>query len=104
MLDENPLTEVAGVKVAKSINFNRDEIFDADGVKIPREKFFFYTLENGYSFAVRGSGTEPKIKFYAFATENVSDKEQLSEAKLQARKNLDSLLDGLAEKFEESTK
>ncbi|MBP3358842.1 MAG: phospho-sugar mutase [Opitutales bacterium] len=104
MLDENPLTEVAGVKVAKSINFNRDEIFDADGIKIPREKFFFYTLENGYSFAVRGSGTEPKIKFYAFATEKVSDKEQLADAKLQARKNLDSLLDGLAEKFEQSTK
>ena len=104
MLDENPLTEIAGVKVAKSINFNRDEIFDADGVKIPREKFFFYTLENGYSFAVRGSGTEPKIKFYAFAAENVSGAEQLENVKVQARKNLDSLLDGLAEKFEQSTK
>ena len=43
MLDENPLDEVAGIKVAKSVNFDKDEIFDADGEKIPREKFFFYT-------------------------------------------------------------
>ena len=104
MLDEKPMTEIAGIKVAKSINFNRDEIIDADGIKIPREKFFFYTLENGYSFAIRGSGTEPKLKFYAFASENVSGADALENAKLQARKNLDNLLDGLALKFEESTK
>lgn len=104
MLDENPLDEVAGIKVAKSVNFDKDEIFDADGEKIPREKFFFYTLENGYSFAVRGSGTEPKIKFYAFATEKAPSHAQLEEAKNTARKTLDKVLDDLAAKFEACAK
>ncbi len=104
MLDESPLTEVSGVKVAKSINFNKDDIFDADGVKISREKFFFYTLENGYSFAVRGSGTEPKIKFYAFAAEDVASKSELEDAKKKARQSLDALLDGLEKKFENASK
>ena len=72
-LGESPLESVGGVKVAKSINFATDAIFDADGIRIPPEKFYFYTLENGYSFAVRGSGTEPKIKFYAFAHEKAEN-------------------------------
>ncbi|MFR6034518.1 MAG: hypothetical protein ACLUKN_15920 [Bacilli bacterium] len=54
------------------MNFAKDKIVDADGIEIPKEKFFFYTLENGYSFAIRASGTEPKIKFYAFAKEDAS--------------------------------
>lgn len=90
--------------MAKSVNFDKDEIFDADGEKIPREKFFFYTLENGYSFAVRGSGTEPKIKFYAFATEKAPSHAQLEEAKNTARKTLDKVLDDLAAKFEACAK
>ncbi len=99
-LDESPLEDVAGIKVAKAVNFNRDAIFDADGERIPREKFFFYTLENGYSFAIRGSGTEPKIKFYAFAAEDVSSPEKLEDAKAKARSGLDRILDGLEKTFE----
>lgn len=94
-LDEKPLEQVGGVKVASVMNFGKDEIFDADGDKIPRERFFFYKLENGYSFAIRASGTEPKIKFYAFGRERVESAEKLPEAKLEAQKNLKSLLDCL---------
>ena len=104
MLDDSPMKEVAGVKVASSINFDKDEIFDADGERIPREKFFFYTLENGYRFAVRGSGTEPKIKFYAFAEEKAGSARELDKAKTDARRNLDALLDGLSLKFDACTK
>ena len=99
MLDETPMSEVGGVKVAKAVNFDKDEIIDADGQRIPKEKFFFYTLENGYSFAIRASGTEPKIKFYAFAVENVASKELLEAAKKEARKSLDALLESLSAKF-----
>lgn len=99
MLDETPMSEVGGVKVAKAVNFDKDEIIDADGQRIPKEKFFFYTLENGYSFAIRASGTEPKIKFYAFAVEKVASKELLEAAKKEARKSLDALLESLSAKF-----
>lgn len=103
-LDESPLDEVAGFKVSKAVNFARDEIFDADNVQIPRENFFFYTLENGYSFAVRGSGTEPKIKFYAFAKEDPKTKNELERAKISARQTLDKVLDDIEKKFEQYSK
>ena len=98
-LGESPLESVGGVKVAKSINFAKDVIFDADGIRIPPEKFYFYTLENGYSFAVRGSGTEPKIKFYAFAHEKAENPEELVEAKKRAKSELDKILDDLEAHF-----
>ena len=98
-LGECPLESVGGVKVAKAVNFAKDEIFDADGIRIPSEKFYFYTLENGYSFAVRGSGTEPKIKFYAFAHEKAEDPAGLAEAKKRAKAELDRILDDLEARF-----
>ncbi len=98
-LGESPLESVGGVKVAKAVNFAKDEIFDADGIRIPSEKFYFYTLENGYSFAVRGSGTEPKIKFYAFAHEKAEDPAGLAEAKKRAKEELDRILDDLEARF-----
>ena len=104
MLDEAPMDEVGGVKVAKATNFDREEIFDADGVKIPREKFFFYTLENGYSFAIRASGTEPKVKFYAFAHEKAETGMDLAIAKKTARVQLDRMLEALENKFLDSIK
>ena len=99
MLDEAPMEEVGGAKVAKSVNFARDRIVDADGVEIPKEKFFFYTLDNGCSFAIRASGTEPKIKFYAFASERAESAAKLAEAKGAARKKLDAMLGALEKKF-----
>ncbi|MBR4597507.1 MAG: phospho-sugar mutase, partial [Opitutales bacterium] len=98
-LEKSPLESVGGVKVASVLSFAKDDVFDADGKKIAKEKFFFYKLENGYSFAIRASGTEPKIKFYAFARENVSSAEKLGEAKSAARKNLTALLEELEKIF-----
>ncbi len=102
-LDSAPLEFAGNSKVSKSINFARDTIKDADGVEIPKEKFFFYTLENNYSFAIRASGTEPKIKFYAFASEKASNREELAEAKVRARKGIDALLSDLERQFAELT-
>lgn len=98
-LGEKPLESVGGVKVAKAVNFAKDEIFDVDGIKIPSERFYFYTLENGYSFAIRGSGTEPKIKFYAFAHEKADSLEGLAKAKQTAKTELDRILDDLEANF-----
>ncbi len=68
---------------------------------MPKEKFFFYTLENGYSFAIRASGTEPKIKFYAFAREDAPNQSALEAAKVSAPKKLESMLADLEKKFDE---
>ena len=45
---------------------------DADNEQIPAQDLYLVTLSNGYSFAARGSGTEPKMKFYLFASEPVA--------------------------------
>ncbi|MDR2735789.1 MAG: phospho-sugar mutase [Puniceicoccales bacterium] len=63
---KNPPETVAGQKVLKIQDFLNDPILDADGCHVPREDFLFLELENGDTYAVRGSGTEPKIKFYIF--------------------------------------
>lgn len=67
--------------VSKHTDFGRQQIRDADGKDIPPQDFYLFELVNGYSFAVRGSGTEPKIKFYFFGQESVPERDQLDGVK-----------------------
>ncbi len=61
-----PPTEVDGVKVVAVRDFRKDHILDEEGEVISREKMLSVKLEDGRQFAVRPSGTEPKIKYYMF--------------------------------------
>ncbi len=79
--------------VTQFTDFGRDEIIDADGVKIPSQDFYVLELNNGYSYAVRGSGTEPKIKFYLFGRSDVADAESLPGVKTETEATMQSLLD-----------
>ncbi|MES2438813.1 MAG: phospho-sugar mutase [Verrucomicrobiota bacterium] len=63
---ENPPTEVGGSAVLRVRDFAKQDLFDQEGDLIPKEKMLFVDLEDGRSFAVRPSGTEPKIKYYLF--------------------------------------
>lgn len=87
-LRENPPKEILGSKVVDFKDFGRDEIKDCDGDIIPKEDFYFFSLENGMKIAVRGSGTEPKCKFYIFAT---SKKQDLAEAKAEAAQSIEAV-------------
>ena len=80
------------VKVSGFTDFGEDEIIDADGQKIPPQDFYFLELSNGYSFAVRGSGTEPKIKFYVFGRSDVLDPEDLIKVKAVAAVEMQTVL------------
>ena len=62
----NPPTELGGVKVAGVQDFDNQDIFDTEGDEVPKSPMIIVTLENGNRFAVRASGTEPKIKYYLF--------------------------------------
>ena len=53
----DPPKAFGGIAVTGFTDFGRDEIVDADGRRIPPQDFYFLELENGYSFAVRGSGS-----------------------------------------------
>ena len=80
------------VSVSGCTDFGKDEIIDADGDKIPPQDFYFLELSNGYSFAVRGSGTEPKIKFYVFGRSDVLDPEDLIKVKAEAAVEMQRVL------------
>ena len=56
-----------GTAVAGLRDFSAGPMVDAEGDPIPAEKMLFIDLVDGRSFAVRPSGTEPKIKYYLFA-------------------------------------
>ena len=48
-------------------DFAREDIHDSEGQLVPKEKMLIFTLADGGRVTVRGSGTEPKIKYYLFA-------------------------------------
>ena len=72
-------------------DFSKGGIKDADGKPIPQQDFFFVTLENGFSYAVRASGTEPKIKFYLFAQSHVASPEELETVKNTTQQEIEAL-------------
>jgi phosphoglucomutase len=87
----NPPKAFGDVKVVKFQDFGREKIHDADGELIPAQDLYLVTLSNGYSFAARGSGTEPKMKFYLFANEKVASAGELAAVKARVRATLDGL-------------
>jgi phosphoglucomutase len=85
-------------KVTRFQDFGREKFHDADNELIPAQDLYLVTLDNGYSFAARGSGTEPKMKFYLFAQEPLvggslpaQKADALLAAKAKARATLDAL-------------
>ena len=53
-----------GQGVTKVEDFGLQDFTDADGKKIPKETMLLFHMADGSRMVVRGSGTEPKIKFY----------------------------------------
>lgn len=77
---KNPPAEVDGTPVIRLRDFATQDLFDAEGDALPREKMIFVDLADGRSFAVRPSGTEPKIKFYLFGKAAPTDDLEASKA------------------------
>jgi phosphoglucomutase len=50
----------------KSKDFLEKGYIDEDEDELSQENFLMLELENGFSVAIRPSGTEPKIKYYLF--------------------------------------
>jgi phosphoglucomutase len=88
---KEPPKEVAGFAVTGWKDLGVDTLHDADGKEIPKQDFYIIELDNGYSYACRGSGTEPKIKFYVFAREDVTQPGDLEPAKEAAAATIDKI-------------
>ena len=78
-----------GSSVERVRDFSSQTIFDEEGDELPKEKMIFVDLADGRRFAVRPSGTEPKIKFYLFGKDTSG--RPLDEAKAHVKKSLESL-------------
>ena len=65
--------EIAGSKVTNIIDFEKQTIRDVEGDVIPKQKMSIFELEDKTRIAVRGSGTEPKIKYYLFGQRRPQD-------------------------------
>ena len=77
------------VAVTKFEDFGRMDIRDSDGELVPKQDLYLVTLANGYTFAARGSGTEPKMKFYVFAKAAVKNAAELPAVKAAVKAELD---------------
>lgn len=86
-----PPATVDGSKVVRVTDYERDEVLDAEGERMPPEEFLVIDLADGRRVAVRASGTEPKAKFYAFTRAEVADADDLAAARDRARKSALSL-------------
>lgn len=83
--------QIGEYNVISFTDFGTQEIKDADGHIIPPQNFYVLELDNGYRYAVRGSGTEPKIKFYVFAREDVSEPSLLAEVKAETAETVEAV-------------
>ena len=92
---KHPFSEVLGSKVTGARNFETEAIYDVEGDEIPKEKMSIFELENRTRIAVRGSGTEPKIKYYLFAQRRPEngkfDSAELDQIKSEVKETLDRL-------------
>ncbi len=86
-----PPTEFLGSSVSKFTDFGVETVLDPDGKEVPKQDLYFVELENGYRYAVRGSGTEPKIKFYIFAKGDVASADELEATKSKTKDTLEAL-------------
>jgi phosphoglucomutase len=93
--DENPPRQMLDSAVTRAQNFEKETIRDIDGDEIPKEKMLIFELADKTRIAVRGSGTEPKIKYYLFGARLPKNgklsREELASAKTEIGNRLNGL-------------
>ena len=87
---ENLPTEIDGSAVVKVQDFNKEDIYDEEGDLIPKAGMIVVQLEDGRRFAVRPSGTEPKIKYYLFG-KDAPGADDLAASKARVIEGLEAL-------------
>jgi phosphoglucomutase len=104
-----PPRTIAGTAVTEIYDYQTHEIRDPGNPQKTRplpqpsgDLLIFHTELPGIRFAVRPSGTEPKIKFYLFARSEVSGPDRLTEAKAQTARRLDQMSQDIEQYIQET--
>ena len=84
-------------------DFAKEDFADIEGDPIPKEKMLFVDLEDGRSFAVRPSGTEPKIQYYLYGNSRPAEGAEFSDEELTSEvgNSLETLWQWLEKDIEE---
>lgn len=99
-----PPRQLGGLKLAEVYDYKTHEIRSLNREAPPRplpqpsgDLLIFHAERPGARFAVRPSGTEPKIKFYLFVRTDVRGPDQLAAAKAESKQLLDRMARDLEE-------
>jgi phosphoglucomutase len=94
---ETPPTQILDSNVTHITNFETDTIHDVEGDEIPKQKMSIFELGDGTRIAVRGSGTESKIKYYIFGRQQPENgkfnEEELARIKVKVGERLEAVWD-----------
>lgn len=85
-----PPAAYQGQAVTGVNDFGLQDFIDADGKKIPKETMLLFHLADGSRMVVRGSGTEPKIKFYFLTRADAGSESDLTAIKAERKAFLES--------------
>ena len=84
------------IAVTKTKDFLESGYIDEDEDPLPTENFLQMNLENGFSIAIRPSGTEPKIKYYLFGCGD-RNPSNLNDSKKEVREKIENMASWLVE-------
>ena len=84
----SPPTEFDGSPVTSVKDYSKGGHKDEEGDDIPREKMLWVCLQDGRAFAVRPSGTEPKIKYYLYGKQQPANGKFIAEELVAAKEKV----------------
>jgi phosphoglucomutase len=77
------------------LNYATQDIYDSEGELLPKEAMIVFEVAGGLKVAVRPSGTEPKIKYYLYASEKPASgslaEDELASTKVRVAAGLEKL-------------
>lgn len=91
----SPPTEFDGSPVTSVKDYSKGGHKDEEGDDIPKEKMLWVFLADGRAFAVRPSGTEPKIKYYLYGKAQPASGKFTPEELSAAKENVPASLSAL---------
>ena len=97
----SPPAEFDGSAVTGVRDYSKGGHKDEEGDDIPKEKMLWVFLANGRAFAVRPSGTEPKIKYYLYGKQQPKEGKFIAEELVAAKEKVGAGLKTLWTAIEE---
>ena len=98
----SPPSTISNLKITSRKDFLQSVHVDEEEENLPLENFLIINLENGFSVAIRPSGTEPKIKYYIFGSE-AKGSQNLPESKDRVNQLISEIASWLVEDAKQRT-